>query len=110
MRIITTVHFSKQIKTFAKKYRRASSDVTRTLHTFSKEKSQYLGAKLYKIRVKSSDMTQGKSGGFRLIVLCVEIIDHLVPITIYQKAVQEDMSERELEYHLACVRAELTYR
>lgn len=107
MRIITTEYFAKQLKVFGKKYRSVSRDVLRTLDTFDKECAQYLGARLYKIRVRSSDMNKGKSGGLRLIVLCIEVDDRLVPITLYQKSTQENITESELAYHLASVRAEL---
>ena len=107
MRIIKTNHFLKQLKPFAKKYARLPVDVSQELRAFKKESAQYLGAKLYKVRVKSSDMKKGKSGAFRLIILCVEIDDRLIPIVLYQKSNQEDITERELAYHLACVNAEL---
>ncbi len=107
MRIVTTDHFSKQLKTLAKKYCNISTNVTQALRMFSKESAQYLGAKLFKVRVRSSDMSKGKSGGFRLIILCVEVDDFIVPVTIYQKSLQENITEHELEYHLARVRSEL---
>ena len=106
MRSITTDHFKKQLK-HLRKHRTLSADVTKALQTFSKDNAQYLGAKLYKVRVRSSDGAKGKSGGFRLIVFCIEVTNHLIPITIYRKSVQESITEHELEYHLACVRAEL---
>lgn len=107
MRIITTDHFAKQLKGFSKKYRNISKDVSQTLHGFSKESAQYLGAKLFKVRVRSSDTTKGKSGGFRLIILCVEVDDMIIPVVVYQKSLLENITERELEYHLARVRGEL---
>lgn len=108
MRIIRTGHFAKQLKALGKKYRSISLDVSCALNIFDKESAQSLGAKLYKVRVRSSDINKGKSGGFRIIVLCLEVTDMLIPVTIYQKAVQKNITEHELEYHLACVRVELT--
>ena len=107
MRIITTDHFSKQLKALGKKYRSISRDVSRVLNTFDKESAQYLGARMYKMRVQSADMNKGKSGGFRLIVLCMEVANMLIPIALYQKSNQENITESELGYHLASVRAEL---
>ena len=107
MRVIKTDHFSRQLKSCTKKYRNISADVALSLNAFNKMSAAYLGAKLYKVRVKSSDMKKGKSGAFRVIVLCVEINNMLIPVTIYQKSVQEKITERELEYHLARIREEL---
>ncbi len=107
MRIITTDHFSKQLKALGKKYHCISRYVSKALNTFDKESAQYLGARMYKMRVRSADMNKGKSGGFRLIVLCIEIANTLTPITLYQKSNQENITESELGYHLANVRAEL---
>lgn len=107
MRIITTKHFENQLNSISKKYRNASRDVLKALETFDKESAQYLGARMYKIRVRSADMNKGKSSGFRLIVLCVEVASLLVPITLYQKSNQENITESELTYHLVHIRAEL---
>jgi len=107
MRVIKTAHFSKQLKPFVKKYRNISSDVARSLQEFVKESAQYLGAKLYKIRVRSKDLAKGKRGGFRMIVYCIKVADAIIPVTLYQKSETENITERELEYHLACIRAEL---
>ncbi len=107
MRIIDTQYFVRQCKVLAKRYRSVDEDVKESLRGFSKEDAQYLGAKLYKVRVRSSDMAKGKRGAFRLIVLCVEVADYLIPVVLYQKSSRESITERELEYHLAHIRAEL---
>ncbi|MDP2630691.1 MAG: type II toxin-antitoxin system RelE/ParE family toxin [Candidatus Uhrbacteria bacterium] len=107
MRIIGTRHFERQCKVLGKRYRSIDDDVKASLRVFRKEDAQYLGAKLYKVRVRSSNIAKGKSGAFRLIVLCIEIRDIIVPVTLYQKSSQESITERELEYHLARIRAEL---
>lgn len=107
MRVITNRHFEKQLKDFSRGHRNVSRDVCRALNTFDKECAHYLGARLYKLRVRSSDTNKGKSGGCRLIVLCIEVADMVIPVTLYQKSTQENATEGELAYHLASVRAEL---
>ena len=51
MRIITTRHFENQLKGVSKKYRSASRDAFKALETFDTEAAQYLGARMYKVRV-----------------------------------------------------------
>ncbi|MBI4262206.1 hypothetical protein HY624_01630 [Candidatus Uhrbacteria bacterium] len=86
-----------------KKYRTLNDDLIETLQNFNTETAQYLGSKLYKVRLRSSDIPKGKNKSFRLILFLFEIKRTLVPITIYFKGDRSDISEKEIEYHLAMV-------
>lgn len=100
-------HFLRQLKFYLKKYRHLEKDLTRTLQNFSLETAQHLGRKLYKLRLKSSDIPRGKSKAFRLIVFIFEVRNTIVPITLYFKGDRADISEKKIEYHLAMILAEI---
>lgn len=106
-RVIYAKHFLAQCKLLARRYPHIQNDMQVACVAFRKESSQYLGAKLYKQRVKSSDMRKGKRGGFRIILLLAETAGALVPVTMYAKSDQENISEKELEYHMAMIMFEL---
>lgn len=101
--LIFAEHFIKQCRALAGKYPHIREDFEKTLKLFQKESAQFLGAKLYKLRIASSDMKKGKRGGFRLIVFLVETASVLIPIAIYAKSEKSVLSEYELEYHLGKV-------
>ncbi len=100
-------HFLRQLKFYLKKYRNLEKNLTATLQNFTLADSLPLGRKLYKVRLKSSDIPKGKSKSFRLIVFLVEIKSVIVPITLYFKGERADISEKEIEYHLAMVLADV---
>lgn len=76
------------------------------LDTFSKNHAQFIGKKLYKIRVAGKGL--GKSGGYRAVVLVMEINHILAPVCIYAKSERESISQEELDNHLAEVERELS--
>ena len=56
-----------------------------------------LGRDVYKIRLAITSKGKGKSGGARIIT-CVRIIAHIVYlVSIYDKSVQGDISDKELK-------------
>jgi hypothetical protein len=55
------------------------------------------GYRVLKVRVRSSDMNAGKSGGFRaLLVLCDEERWEWLPFFVYAKKDRDDVSRAEL--------------
>lgn len=102
-----TVYFLKQLKQLLKKYPKLANDLTVQLENFKKELAVPLGHKLYKIRLKSSDLSKGKSKSFRLIIFIWEFKRILVPITIYFKGDLENISQQDIEYHLTRVLEEI---
>jgi len=60
--LIFADHFKKQCDILAKRYPRVQQDIKKALIAFRKESAQFLGAKLYKIRIASSDIRKGKRG------------------------------------------------
>lgn len=64
-----------------------------------------IGIKVLKVRVRSSDMKSGKSGGFRvLLVLCDESSWEWAPFFAYAKVDREDVPRAEV---LALLKEEL---
>jgi len=54
--------------------------------------------KLWKIRIRSSDMKKGKSGGFRMIFYYNEDAPNKIyRLAVYIKAEREDLSPREMQ-------------
>ncbi len=100
-------HFLRQLKPHLKKFRGLKDDLITTLENFLPETADQLGQKLYKIRLKSSDLPKGKNTSFRLIIFLTRNETIVTPIAIYFKSEQRDISEKEIEYHLAMVLAEM---
>lgn len=72
---------------------------------FKVEQAVSLGKKIYKIRIARKG--EGKSGGYRF-VLMLEIEDNLIiPICIYAKNERNNVSFKELTYHLELIKQEL---
>ena len=106
-RYYISTHFKRQLKPYLKKHRSLLDDVIDVLKTFDPRCHIALGADIYKIRLKSSDVPKGKSKSFRLIVLLITIENLISPVAIYFKGDQETISKREIKYHIDIIRSEL---
>ena len=51
---------------------------------------------IYKVRINNSDITKGKSGGYRVIYL-LETQTNIVLLTIYSKSEREDIAIKEIK-------------
>lgn len=100
-------HFKKQLKSYAKKYRRLQEDVISALETFEKSSAAYLGSQTYKIRVRARDISKGKSHAFRMIILVVEIDNIIAPVVIYFKGDRASIEREEIARHAKIVREEI---
>ena len=106
-KIIILPHFGKTLNFYAKKYRHIPEDVAQTLEGFRKDSAASLGQNVYKIRLRSRDLNKGKSKSFRLVVLVIEVENYLVPITIYFKGDQGDISKKEISDELEMIKFDL---
>ena len=70
------------------------------LEKLNPENEVSIGKSIYKVRIGSSDMKKGKSGGFRAYVYLYRRKELLVPLCIYAKTEQVLISENELQYHV----------
>ncbi|MBI1961707.1 MAG: type II toxin-antitoxin system RelE/ParE family toxin [Parcubacteria group bacterium] len=100
-------HFRRQLERYVKKYRHLARAVIHILDSFDARQHARLGGNVYKVRIKTKDLPRGKSSGFRLIVLVVEVHKYLVPATLYFKGDKDTLSQKEINDHLSAVYFEL---
>ena len=98
-KIEATPEFLKEAKKLAKKYHSLKNDITVLAEQLVTNPTQGtpLGKDAYKIRLAITSKGKGKSGGARVIT-CVKIISTIVYlVSIYDKSVQGDISDKELK-------------
>jgi len=100
-------HFKRQLKRYNKKYRHLKEAVISTLEDFDKRQHTHLGSNVYKVRLHTKDIPRGKSKSFRLLVFVIETEKYLVPICVYFKGDQEDITKKEINDHLEVILFEL---
>lgn len=82
-----------------RKYPHVKEDTFIVLKSVDLKNEISIGRSIYKVRVKSHDISKGKSGGFRAYVYFYAKKDLLVPLCMYMKSEQESITENELKYH-----------
>ena len=102
-------YFRRQIKPYLKKYRFLKDAIARVLDSFRREQHIHVGKGIYKVRVRSKDITRGKSKSFRMLVLVREAERYIVPITCYFKGDRSDILEKEINHHLENILFELQF-
>ena len=115
-------HFKKQLKRYAKKYRHLKEAVIYVLEGFDKRQHTHIGRNVYKLRLKTKDVSRGKSKSFRMLVFliaelrsshasaeasAIEADKYLIPICLYYKGDREDITKKEINDHLEVIRLEL---
>jgi hypothetical protein len=106
-RVLVLPYFQKQFKKFRKRLPRAAQDICHALEFFSRPRGVYLGKSAFKIRVRARDIGKGTRGGFRVIVLFLEIEHLVIPMTLYLKSEKENISDEELNKHVTHIRDEI---
>lgn len=98
-KIIPTGKFLKEIKKLTKKYKTIKKDIDELSNLLQENPRAGidLGRGLYKIRLKSSDMKKGKSGGFRIIYYLLVKDRKVYLLTIFSKSEKEDIDMLRLE-------------
>lgn len=99
MKIFFAEHFKKQLKRLKRKYPSITSDFLSIIKSFDPDNEISIGRSIYKIRIPSTDMQKGKSGGFRSYIYLYVKKDRLLPLCIYPKSETESITENELKYH-----------
>lgn len=92
---------ARSLKRLSKKYPHAIDDIERLIQRLESgetpgDQVPGVGYTVYKVRLKSSDLTKGKSGGYRVIYY-LRTADHTILITIYVKSEQIDLSADEIK-------------
>ncbi len=102
MRFEVKQSFAKSLSKLEKKYRHIRNDLKPALMEL--EKNPTVGVAIpgfsglvWKIRVSSSDMKRGKSGGFRLIYALKEKEELIVLLLLYAKSDKEDVSISQIK-------------
>lgn len=99
MKIFFSKYFKNQLKKLKKKFPKIKEDLLDKLNNLNIEEEIHIGRSIFKIRIKSSDLNKGKSGGFRSYIYLYRRKDLLVPLCIYHKSQKENISENELRYY-----------
>lgn len=107
MKIYFTQHFKHQLKKLMKKYPHAKEDLLKKIEHLDFDHEISIGHHIYKIRIRSTDMKKGASGGFRSYVYAYHQNNILTPLCMYSKGSLESISDRELKYHTDKVLEEL---
>ena len=99
--VLYTPEFKRNLRQLAKKYRRIKSD----LKSFFEDIAQggtpgiqvsRIGFEVFKARVKNSDASKGKAGGYRIIYQRIPDKHQIVLITLYSKTEQADITPAEI--------------
>jgi mRNA-degrading endonuclease RelE of RelBE toxin-antitoxin system len=98
--VIFAEAFLNDLKHLKKKYRHVLDDVDLLVERLRigetpGDQIPNVGYNTYKVRLKSSDLTKGKSGGFRVIYYLQTSTDRIL-LTIYVKMERSDISPSEI--------------
>jgi mRNA-degrading endonuclease RelE of RelBE toxin-antitoxin system len=97
-KIIPTEYFKQQVRLLQKDYPNIRNDL-KELHKMLVENSKCgksLGKRVYKIRLKNSDIQKGKRSGYRVISYVVDDDQKVRLLTIYAKSRKADISDDEI--------------
>ncbi len=97
-KIETIPRFEKDVKRLKKKFPKIKDDLVELVELLSMnpEEGVGLGQNIYKIRLRNSSVTRGKSGGFRVITYYKKN-DTLYLVTIYSKTEEDTVITEKLK-------------
>lgn len=101
-KIEVTAFFEKQLKRLAKKYPSIKKDFTVLVATLYENPKQgiSIGNNCYKIRIAIASKGKGKRGGARIITHVHVIQNTIYLLSVYDKAEQGNITEKDLKYWL----------
>ena len=104
-KVLTIPPFDKQLKRLAKKYPSLKSEIVELITELQSNPKIgiTLGNDCYKIRIAITSKGKGKSGGARIITYLAISENEVYLLSIYDKAEQSNISEKELLQLLARV-------
>jgi len=100
MKILFTKYFITHYARLEKKLPNLKEDLLKALKAFDEKTAVSMGSSVYKIRIKSSDLNKGKSGGLRCYIYFFRQTESLVPFCIYLKSEDEDIPRDILKIHM----------
>ena len=100
--IVPTPSFQRDTKNLKKKYRHIGSDLEKLVDLLADnpvcgDAIPGLEGKIFKVRLASSDMGKGKSGGFRIIYFISNPDSTIYLLSIYAKAYKENVDASEIK-------------
>lgn len=104
--VVVTIPFEKQAKPLLKKYKSLKTDIAAIIKSLSEDPSQGtpIGSSCYKIRLKIVSKGKGKSGGGRIITYVKIISNTVYLVSIYDKSVKENLTDKELQTFINWIR------
>jgi mRNA-degrading endonuclease RelE of RelBE toxin-antitoxin system len=101
IKVEATLTFKRNLKNLGKKYRSIRNDIEPVIQQLQNgelpgNQISGIGYKVFKLRVKNSDIAKGKSGGYRLIYYC-QTATGIVLLTIYTKSEQADIAAENIK-------------
>ncbi|MEO5569873.1 MAG: type II toxin-antitoxin system RelE/ParE family toxin [Bacteroidia bacterium] len=99
-KVIATEPFERKLKRLAKKYKSLKQDLIPVIESLTTDpvQGESLGKHCYKLRIAVSSKGKGKSGGARMITYVRVFKETVFLLDIYDKSVQETISEKELKF------------
>lgn len=99
--VFFTPEFKRNVRALAKKYHHIQSDVQPFIEQIQRgeligDKVQGTGYTIFKIRIRNSDASRGKSGGYRVIYY-LKTATAVILVTIYSKTEQSDISSAKIK-------------
>ena len=96
-----TPEFKRNLRGLAKKYPHIRSDVQPIIEQiqhgeFVGDQVMGTGYTIFKVRIRNSDVSRGKSGGYRVIYY-LKTPTAVILITIYSKTEQSDISSAKIK-------------
>ena len=100
MEVFYTPEFKRNVRAMAKKYHHIQSDVQPFIDQIQSgkligDKVQGTGYTIFKVRIRNSDVSRGKSGGYRVIYY-LKTPTAIILVTIYSKTEQSDVSPAKI--------------
>ncbi len=97
-KIIPSEYFKQQVRELIKVYPNIRRDL-KALSAMLKQNPKSgkpLGKKVYKIRLKSSDIAKGKRSGYRVITYVIDELQKIRLLTIYAKPRKANITDKEI--------------
>lgn len=103
--VVTIPPFDRQLKRLAKKFPSLKIEYADLIESLEENPVQgnAMANSCYKIRVAIKSKGKGKSGGARVITHVQVIENNVFLLAIYDKSVQEDISDKEIGYLLSFI-------
>lgn len=101
IQVFFTPEFKRNVRALAKKYHHIQSDVQPFIEKIQRgeligDKVQGTGYAIFKVRIRNSDVSRGKSGGYRVIYY-LKTATAVILVTIYSKTEQSDISSAKIK-------------